>query len=586
MKPITPTTTARVAAFAILLSSAGMAREWTFTGIPKPMEAEFVAMKNGGVVLQGPNGKSFEVPLTSFSPADQKFLRLLEAGGGKAPAEETPGKPVTSRTGYKSSSSETLTNQVVSLGGPMEVHVTGTGDPITGSSFNFTSPDGWLFLDNIAPSVVASKYLDRMLVNGRKAALKTNIRVVQHGDGAVVIPHEPDFPAMTVYEGKDQTGASMPLKCHVEYNDARLLKMEKSISSFVLKRGYTATIAANENGTGTSVNYVAQDHDLEVKMLPKDLDDGVRFVRIFPWRWVSKKGVAGAIWQKLDVGWFYDWNIGTESSLDLEYVPMPDGVELLADLYVPRRVQHAPTILMRCPYGRRGAFGSGAKLAQQAGEAMLGEEGGERLGRDRIELEIVERDRQRAVFLELDQHPAEPRHVGLLDQAVAELARLHRGRCGERAFERAVFLDQLGRGLGPNAADAGHVVHCIAHQRQHIANALRLDPELLHHFGQVDPLVLHRIEHVDVAAPGIWPADQLHQILVGRDDDHLAAGVAHLAHGLIDLVHGGQQTFFTAHGATQQIALAHDLNFKLLSAHFVLIDCLFSAHESESEEEF
>jgi len=321
MKPNISSPAARVAASFILLSCAGMAREWSFTGIPKPMEAEFVAMKNGGVVLQGPNGKSFEVPITSFSPADQKYLRLLESGGGQAPAD-TSGKPVTSRTGYKTSSVDTLANQVVELNGAMEVHVTGTGDVVTGSSFNFTSPDGWLFFDNIIPSEVESKHLDRMLVSGRKASLKTNLRVVQYGSGAVVIPHEPDFPAMTVYESKDLAGSSMPLKCHVEYDDSRLLKLKNSISSFVLKRGYTATIAANENGTGPSVNYVAQDHDVVVNSLPKGLDDGVRFVRIFPWRWVSKKGVAGAIWQKLEVGWFYDWNIGTQSSPDLEYVPI------------------------------------------------------------------------------------------------------------------------------------------------------------------------------------------------------------------------------------------------------------------------
>ena len=35
-------------------------------------------------------------------------------------------------------------------------------------------------------------------------------------------------------------------------------------------------------------------------------------------------------------------------------VPMPDGVYLLADLYVPRRVPGAPTVLIRTPYGRRG----------------------------------------------------------------------------------------------------------------------------------------------------------------------------------------------------------------------------------------
>ncbi|MDT7671154.1 MAG: uncharacterized protein QOC74_3937, partial [Pseudonocardiales bacterium] len=35
-------------------------------------------------------------------------------------------------------------------------------------------------------------------------------------------------------------------------------------------------------------------------------------------------------------------------------IPTPDGVELLADVYLPRRVPGAPTILMRTPYGRRG----------------------------------------------------------------------------------------------------------------------------------------------------------------------------------------------------------------------------------------
>ena len=33
-------------------------------------------------------------------------------------------------------------------------------------------------------------------------------------------------------------------------------------------------------------------------------------------------------------------------------VPMADGIELLADLYVPRRVPGAPTVLVRTPYGR------------------------------------------------------------------------------------------------------------------------------------------------------------------------------------------------------------------------------------------
>lgn len=313
------------AAIFLLLADGLHAREWNFIGIPKPMEAEFVAMKNGGVVLEGPNGKSFEVPITSFTPADQKYLKAMESNGGQPPPPEL-GKPITARTGYKSKTVETLSNERVTLDSAMELHITGAGDPAVGCSFNFTSPDAWLFFDNIAPSVVKSKFLSRMRVDGSKASTETNVRVVRHESGTVVIAQPPDFPAMTVYEGKDLAGESKPLKCYVKYDDARLGTLKKSISSFVLKRGYVATLAQEENGGGFSKNYVAQDHDLVIDTLPKDLEGGIRFVRIYPWRWTGKKGVAGGIWQNLDVSWFYDWNIGTESSPDIEYVPIAQKV--------------------------------------------------------------------------------------------------------------------------------------------------------------------------------------------------------------------------------------------------------------------
>ena len=215
----------------------------------------------------------------------------------------------------------TLAQRKVTLIGATELHVTGAGDPLAGSSVHFASPDGWLFMEKIPPSAVASTFLDRMWVNGAPAALETNVRVVQYESGTAIIPHGPDFAAMTVFNSKSLAGSSMPLQCYVKYDDASLGAI-KSIGSFRLKRGYMATIAQQENGTGVSRNYVAQDHDLEVKTLPAELDGKIRFVRIFPWRWVSKKGVAGGIWQHLNVGWYYDWNISHDSSLDLEYVPI------------------------------------------------------------------------------------------------------------------------------------------------------------------------------------------------------------------------------------------------------------------------
>src|SRR5690348_5570636 len=46
-----------------------------------------------------------------------------------------------------------------------------------------------------------------------------------------------------------------------------------------------------------------------------------------------------------------------EITRDLK-VPMPDGVNLLADHYAPKGTTKYPTILVRTPYGRRGFFGS------------------------------------------------------------------------------------------------------------------------------------------------------------------------------------------------------------------------------------
>ena len=38
-------------------------------------------------------------------------------------------------------------------------------------------------------------------------------------------------------------------------------------------------------------------------------------------------------------------------------IPMPDGVELLADRYVPGGAERPPLVLVRSPYGRRGVWG-------------------------------------------------------------------------------------------------------------------------------------------------------------------------------------------------------------------------------------
>ncbi|BCX47474.1 hypothetical protein HAHE_13820 [Haloferula helveola] len=296
------------------------ARQWVFPGVKDAVEADFVAESNGYVVLRGENGKSFELPLANFSKPDRQFIGLLTADAESKKPLISPGKPVERASGYKKQESETLTDTLITPAAATEVRVTGGGDPLRGSSVHFTATDGWLFLERIQPSAVVSTFLDRMLVNGVPAKLDTNVRVVRYADGSVIIPQTPDFPALTVFRNPAQAGESLDLKCRVSYGEKELGALQGPVGSFILRRGYMATFAANEDGTGISRNYVAQDHDVVIDRMPEGLENGVRFVRVFPWQWTAKKGIAGGIHQNLNVGWFYNWNISDRSSLDLEYV--------------------------------------------------------------------------------------------------------------------------------------------------------------------------------------------------------------------------------------------------------------------------
>lgn len=216
-----------------------------------------------------------------------------------------------------------LANTTATLTGRSELRITSSASPITNSTIHLDSPDSWLFLPSIKPSVVnTSTYLNQIRVNGANAALNSNIRIVQHGDGSVVIPHSSGFAPLQVFTGRNFSGSSVSLASYTAYDNTNLGSFNDRIRSFKLKRGYTCTIAQNSNGTGVSRNYVAQDGDLEVAVMPTGLVDSVSFIRVFPWRWTNKKGIAGDIESGLNVNWVYNWNISRNSTLDLEYVPI------------------------------------------------------------------------------------------------------------------------------------------------------------------------------------------------------------------------------------------------------------------------
>lgn len=215
-----------------------------------------------------------------------------------------------------------LSGTTATLSGKAELRLTGT-TPLTGSVINLTSPDAWVLFTSIKPSAVVSTYLSQLRVNGATAVSGSNVRVVQHGQGAYVIPHAPSFQPLTGYTGRDFSGTSRTFAQYTYYNSATSLgALNLDLSSFKLKRGYMATFSTQTNGTGPSQIYIAQDADLEIGRLPSTLDNKIRYVRVLPWRWVSKKGACDVGPTTLNASWHYNWDNNQNSPLDWEYVPI------------------------------------------------------------------------------------------------------------------------------------------------------------------------------------------------------------------------------------------------------------------------
>ncbi len=123
---------------------------------------------------------------------------------------------------------------------------------------------------------------------------------------------------------------------------------------------------------------------------------------------------------------------------------------------------------------RRGALARHiAKLGQQRAEALILEEGAQRRGRYALQCELFERLGQRRIAFERDEPARQARHLGMLDQRLAQLGLGDGLGRGEHALQIAKLLDELRGGLGADAGNAGDVVDAVAHQRQHVAKLVR-----------------------------------------------------------------------------------------------------------------
>jgi hypothetical protein len=207
------------------------------------------------------------------------------------------------------------------------VHLHAYEPLINNAIVDFNSPSSWLRLQNVTPNLAYDAYLSSFFINDQSAQYPINLRMDNYYDtGTVVRSYNSDFSPLTIYSDQNIIGLSANIKVGQIYNGSSIPnQLNNNIHSFYLKRGYMLTLAVNEDGTGKSKVFIASESDLEVHILPNFLQqDGVSFLRVVPWNWVSKKGTAGDI-SSLNNTWFYRWNNQGFSDLQREYTPMAWG---------------------------------------------------------------------------------------------------------------------------------------------------------------------------------------------------------------------------------------------------------------------
>ena len=221
--------------------------------------------------------------------------------------------------------------------GYVDRHLSGTS-PIDASQIINLEIKDWLFFDDVKPNDVIARYQDNIRISGESMSPDVNCRVLIYRHGAVVVPQSYDYSALTLFKGDHLTGDSEDMQKALYYSNhpsedapdsmRKELALDNKARSFILRRGYMATLATEGDGMGYSRVFVADTADLVVDVLPDLLLEKVSFVRVLPWQYVSKKGWAGSKWSSMPEGlkyveeqadytnstWFYNWGTSATST--------------------------------------------------------------------------------------------------------------------------------------------------------------------------------------------------------------------------------------------------------------------------------
>ena len=195
-----------------------------------------------------------------------------------------------------------------------------------GLSVTFESNKSWIRLNNVEPFTAYYYYSDNFFQANQVLSYPETLRIDNYyQNGSVVRPSYDNSSNLTVFSENNFNGEFGNISNSDVFADESIpSNLNNNISSFKLKKGFMATFAENNDGTGNSKVFIASKDDIVIDELSDYLNNKISFIRVLPWNWVSKKGTAGDI-QYMNNNWFYKWSNNGDSDLDREYTPMGWG---------------------------------------------------------------------------------------------------------------------------------------------------------------------------------------------------------------------------------------------------------------------
>lgn len=225
-----------------------------------------------------------------------------------------------------------LVNGVLSLDYKTDAYFVRNDGLAAEATVNLLDEESWVRFQATTPNQLVAQQSGAIWVKDEAGVYKQNFRINQYYQtGAIVRVIASDYHPLEIFSGNGLTGKRAGLAESTVYAGRAIPNdMDNATQSFLLKRGYMATFAVEENGTSKSKVYIASEEDLRIETMPAALRGTVSFIRVLPWNWVTKKGTGGLI-NGLNAGWFYSWSANNTSKDNNEYVPMTWGAGATSD---------------------------------------------------------------------------------------------------------------------------------------------------------------------------------------------------------------------------------------------------------------